>query len=401
MLSDEQLAALTARFGVQDLRTGGLLLVDDEPLNLKILKVFLEDRYQVFTAASGEEALRLLGQVPIDVVISDQRMPGMTGVELLRRLRALRPDVAGIVLTAHADQLTVESAINEARAFRFLRKPFNPESVLEAVADASAHVSQRRAIEKLVELLAVRTDELASSLEQVRASQEQVLHLERVSTMGQLACGVLHDLRNVTVSLRAAEWEVAQSAVSPELAETLQAGLKGIDSLTSTLDAMHQYARNGQVPLALKGVAPEAVLKDALAISRMDRNYRGRTVELAVGDHLPQVSGDQQKLTQVMVNLLRNALQASSERSRVRIEAHAESRRRVLFAVEDEGPGVPAELRPQLFQPFVSTKGEQGMGMGLYMARLIVESHHGEISCSNRPQGGARFEVVLPTVPCA
>lgn len=395
MLSDDQLASLTARFGVQDLRTGGILLVDDEPLNLKILKVFLEDRYRVVTASSGEEALAMVAQAPVDVVISDQRMPGMTGVELLRKLRAVRPDVAGIVLTAYADQRTVESAINEARAFRFLRKPFNPESMLEAVADASAHVAQRRAIEKLVELLAARTEELGASLEQVRSSQEQVLHLERLSTMGQLASGVLHDLRNVTISLRSAEWEISQSPVSPDLAETLRVGMKGIDSLSATLDAMYQFARCGTVPFCPRQVAPAAVVQDALAISRMDRAYRGRTVELTLGEHLPQIAGDQQKLTQVMVNLLRNALQAGSDHSRVRVEAHAESRK-VHFAVEDEGPGVPPEVHSRLFLPFVSTKGPQGMGMGLYMARLIVESHHGEISCSNLPQGGARFEVVLP-----
>jgi signal transduction histidine kinase len=137
------------------------------------------------------------------------------------------------------------------------------------------------------------------------------------------------------------------------------------------------------------------VLKDALAITRMDPSYRARTVELAVDDGLSMVSGDQQKLTQVMVNLLRNALQASGERTTVRVRAQADSDS-VLLAVEDEGPGVSAELRDHLFQPFVSTKGKQGMGMGLYMARLIVELHQGQISCCNRPQGGARFQISLP-----
>jgi response regulator RpfG family c-di-GMP phosphodiesterase len=184
MCADDQLAALTARFGVQDLTTRGVLLVDDEPLNLKVLKSLLEDDYTVYQAASGAEALALVEKTPLDVVIADQRRPEMTGTELLGRLRAVRPDVGGILLTGFADQRTAESAINQAGALRFLRKPFDP-------------------------------DELSCSLEQVRASQEQVLHLERLGTMGQLASVVLHDLRNVVVSLRAVELEIAQTATAP------------------------------------------------------------------------------------------------------------------------------------------------------------------------------------------
>ena len=102
MLADDQLGALIARFGAQDLITRGVLLVDDEPPNLKVLKSFLEEDYKVYQVASGAEALALAEKTPLDVVIADQRMPGMTGTELLGRLRAVRPDVAGILLTAFA-----------------------------------------------------------------------------------------------------------------------------------------------------------------------------------------------------------------------------------------------------------------------------------------------------------
>jgi C4-dicarboxylate-specific signal transduction histidine kinase len=113
-----------------------------------------------------------------------------------------------------------------------------------------------------------------------------------------------------------------------------------------------------------------------------------------VEDDLPSVHGDRQKLTQVMVNLVRNALQATEQWRHVNIEASRRNEH-VVFAVEDEGPGVPHELRDNLFKPFVSSKGEGGLGMGLYMAKLIIDSHQGEIAVMDRPQGGARFEVRL------
>jgi C4-dicarboxylate-specific signal transduction histidine kinase len=94
------------------------------------------------------------------------------------------------------------------------------------------------------------------------------------------------------------------------------------------------------------------------------------------------------------VNLVRNAVQATAQWRQIGVEASRKNGH-VVFAVEDEGPGVSAAVRENLFKPFVSTKGEAGMGMGLYMAKLIIDSHQGEIAVLDRPSGGARFEVRL------
>jgi signal transduction histidine kinase len=108
------------------------------------------------------------------------------------------------------------------------------------------------------------------------------------------------------------------------------------------------------------------------------------------------VRGDRQKLTQVLVNLVRNALHATNPGQKVRVTAERRDEG-VVLAIEDEGPGVAAEMRDRLFQPFASTKGDQGHGLGLYMSKLIVVSHRGRIDLVDRPRG-ARFEVVLPAM---
>jgi two-component system probable response regulator PhcQ len=134
VVNEREIATLVARFGMGNQLNGGLLLVDDEPNNLVVLRGFLEDeeRWRVHTAASGDEALAVAEKVPLDVVVTDHRMPGMTGVDLLERLRRLRPDVAGIVLTGYADMDALEAAINRANAFRFLKKPWEPADILDA-----------------------------------------------------------------------------------------------------------------------------------------------------------------------------------------------------------------------------------------------------------------------------
>src|SRR5207253_8101614 len=280
------------------------------------------------------------------------------------------------------------------RVFRYLKKPWQPEDILEAVRQACESVYQTRAIRKLVALLGRRTAELSASLDQVEAAHRQVLHLERLGAMGRLAAGITHDLRNVMISVNFIERELQQQRAAPDLLETVSIGTQGIANLLETLEAMHQFAASGGIHLAMDRVAPAQVVQGAVAISRMDLNFRARRVEVEVQKDLPYVKGDRQKLIQVLVNLVRNALQATERSRRILIQASRDADD-VILAVEDEGPGVPRELQEKIFEPFVSTKGDRGMGMGLYMAKLIVESHRGRIRVSNRPSGGARFEVRL------
>jgi signal transduction histidine kinase len=391
---DEGLRSLIALHGVGETRSRGILIVDDERANLTVLRSFLEAGYTVHEAQSGPEALKIAKEAELDVVITDQRMPEMTGVELLEQLRDFKPDVAGIVLTGFTDPPALISAINRARVFRFIKKPWQPDDILEAVRQASEHVYQARAIQKLVTLLAKRTKELDASIQEIRSTQRQLLHMERLGTMGRLATGVIHDLRNLMVSLGYIEGVLQQKEIAADVLESVQVGMQGVDNLIKTLEALHQFARGGRLHLEKAKIEASQVVQDAIAISRMDLNFRMHKVEVNVEEGLPKVVGDRQKLTQVLVNLVRNALQATAQWRSISIEASAKNRR-VIFAVEDEGPGVPPEVRDNLFKPFVSSKGDGGMGMGLYMAKLIVDSHQGEIAVLDRPQGGARFEVRL------
>ena len=394
MLNDRDIAALVDELGLSPQRTRGVLVVDDEELNLRVLKGFLEDAWVVHTAMSGAEALDVAGQVPLDVVIADQRMPGMTGVELLTELRRRRPDVLGIILTAYADMPSMESAINRAKVFRFLRKPFEPTDIIQALEQASADVVQRRTIEKLLELLARRSEELRASLDKLKAQQDMLLHLERLGTIGKLTAGVTHDLRNLMVAFRAAEWEMEKATIPPALREIVTLGLAGAENMVRTLGTLNEFSRTGKLELDLKPIDPGAVVKDALAIVSMDPTFKLHRVSSDIRTRLPSVLGDHQKLTQVIVNLLRNALHATKPGERVLVSVEPRDGG-IAFAVEDDGPGVPPEIRDRLFEPFTSSKGDKGFGLGLYMARLIVVSHRGTIALVDGPRG-AKFEVVLP-----
>lgn len=393
---DERLQSLVERYEVRDLLSGHVLLVDDDAPNLEVLAAVLEPDYAVHQADSGPAALEVVASTSLDVIVADQRMPGMTGVELLEAVSRDHPDVAGIVLTGYTDSDAIIAAINRAGAFRFLTKPWNPDEIRMAVADAAAYVYQRRAIERLVALVARRNDELAKALEDLRLAQDRMLHLERLGTMGRLTAGVTHDLRNFLIGLALIEEEFAtRTEVTDDLRETVAVGLAGIRNLLATLETMNQFARGGPMTMDLQPLSPARLIHDALVVMRGDLEFRKREVVTGVADRLPDIEGDRPRLTQVLVNLLRNAVQATAPGQRIAVEASRDAEGHVVFAVEDEGPGIRPEVRDHLFEPFVSTKGEGGMGMGLYMAKLIVEGHGGTIRYVDS-SSGSTFEILLP-----
>src|SRR5207245_9197349 len=202
---DEGLRALVAQYGVGGPRKSGVLLVDDERPNLLVLRGFLESGYTVYEAESGKQALEIADKTDIDVVIADQRMPEMTGVEMLEELRSRKPDVAGIVLTGFTDPPALIRAINRARVFRFRKKPWQPEDILEAVRQACEHVYQSRTIQRLVALLARRTEELTASLSVIESAHHQMLHLEPLGTIGRLAAGITHHHPHVMIRVNIIE----------------------------------------------------------------------------------------------------------------------------------------------------------------------------------------------------
>jgi len=395
-MSLETLQRLVVQHGMGELLHRAVLVVDDEPENLDVLEAVLQEQeVRVIRATDGDSGLEVARSEPLDLVITDQRMPGRTGVDLLSQLALERPDVVGIVLSAYTDAPVILQAINEAKVFRFLTKPFAIDEMVRTCREAQEMVFYRRAIAGLLERLSARNEELSRALQELQDAQQRMLQMERLSSMGRLATGVIHDLRNALMGLTFLEADLETMGASEEMKESVRVGLSGLHALMGTLESLHQFARDGRLGTAISTVDVGDLVRSALLVMRGDVEFRRRRVEAKIGEGLPPIQGDRSKLVQVLVNLLRNAVQATVQGQAIRVIAEVLEDGQVLLAVEDEGPGLPEAVVSRLFDPFVSTKGEAGLGMGLYMARLVVEAHNGKIGAVQRPSGGARFEVRL------
>ncbi|GFO69995.1 hypothetical protein GMLC_35740 [Geomonas limicola] len=179
-----------------------IVCVDDERNVLRSLeRIFMDDDYEILSAGSGEEGLRLLAETPqVQVVISDYRMPGMNGVEFLREVFSRHPDTIRIVLSGYADTASVVAAINEGKIYKFIPKPWNDDELRMTVATALEHFASRRKNVQLTEELRLRNEELrelnanleALVQERTRELQQQNRELWHArNVLEQLPYGVL------------------------------------------------------------------------------------------------------------------------------------------------------------------------------------------------------------------
>ena len=242
----------------------------------------------------------------------------------------------------------------------------------------------RHAVGKILDLdLAVMLDTYREDL-LVRQAQ-----VERLSTFGQLVGSIGHELRNPLSVMESSLFILRQADSDGRSAKHLERIAEQIKVANGIIDALLDMIRDRPLSPAPVRLG-EAVAAAAAAV----RIPPGVCIELQDLDTLPPVEGDAGQLRQVFVNLLENAIHATSPQGAVRV-AGVNGDGALEIAVEDTGPGVDAAIARRLFEPLITTK-EKGIGLGLALVRKIVERHGGTVAYQPRPGGGARFKVRLP-----
>jgi signal transduction histidine kinase len=230
-------------------------------------------------------------------------------------------------------------------------------------------------------------------------------HLDRRAAMGELATSLAHELNQplnaILQNAGVAQMLLTSTAVPPaldEMAEIISDIRKDDIRASEVIRRMRGLLQKRELesrPVDLNEVAAETI-----AIAHHDALSRGIEVSLEQGDSLPVIQGDRVHLQQVLLNLLMNAMDAVAalppERRRVRVSVRHDQGE-VRLSVEDTGTGIPADRLGKIFEPFYTTKSEgTGMGMGLAIARNIVEAHAGRVGAENNPGGGATVWFTLP-----
>lgn len=245
--------------------------------------------------------------------------------------------------------------------------------------------------------------ELASAFETmvgaVARAQSEALANERLAAIGKMAAHVTHEIRNplssIGLNLELLEEEVARAGGGKEARDLVSAVEREVGRLELLSEEYLRLARLPSPRMEADDVAHAARELAAFVGPEMER--AGCAVKLCVAEDLPPALFDEAQLRQALLNLLRNAREATPGGGPIDVEVRAEGMS-VVILVLDRGAGIPEDIRGRVFEPFFSTKGE-GTGLGLAITRHIVEAHGGSISCSAREGGGTVFRVALPIAP--
>ncbi len=367
-----------------------ILLIDDEPGIRKILSLDLSaEGYEVLTAENGETGLAVFEAERPDIVLTDIKMPGLDGLEVLRRIKSDGGPVEVIVITGHGD---MDSAVKslQLEASDFITKPISEEALAVALKRAQERLAMKAQ-------LAAYTADLES---RVAEASERLIQAERMAAIGQTVTSLAHTVKNILGGLKGGLYVAAEGRKQGD-EEMLD---QGLTMLERNVRRVADFVAD--LLTVAKPRRPEIEPADAAdltreALSLMAAEAEAKGVELidAGLEAGIEIELDQKAVLQALLNLVSNAIDAASEMSAGRVRVSIEpTEAEIAFVVEDNGPGLTEEAEANLFKGFFSTKGAAGTGLGLMVAQKIAGEHGGRVEYLGLPERGCRFSLVLPRV---
>ena len=369
-----------------------LLIVDDERENVNLLQNLLGGVYRIFTARDGAKALELLRKNTIHIILTDQRMPGLTGVEFLEQARLIRPDCIRILITAYPDVNDAIEAINRGHVQRYFAKPFDGADLRGAIAQEVERLELVSANKRL-------NDELGRLVDELFRANRDLRDLNQMKDQFLANCS--HELKTPLVS----GMGYLDLMLTGGMGRIDERQEKGMRIAHRNLERLLGLIEN-LLALAKARFRPETLHKSRFSLKPLieecveSLKIRARKKSLQVRMKWPAralwVEGDERKIHSVLTNVLSNAEKFTPEEAEVDIEVSGFRKGLIRVVVSDNGRG-PEDPGGGI-QPFKTSTDPRfgGMGIGLTLAREILKAHGGRISLQRGRKGGARVEFELP-----
>jgi signal transduction histidine kinase len=354
-----------------------ILYVDDEIENLVVFQATFEEDFNVVTATSGAEALELIETRSFPVVIADQRMPKMSGTDLFEIMRRRFPHTKRIMLTGYADPKSMLSAINQGQVFYFIKKPWEQDVVFSILV---------RAIEAY--------DMSISNI----MLQDRLVAADRCALLGRSAAQLAHEMGNQLCMLPLLELIEEQYSDQEDLVRMAGFARTMYDRLVQIINEVKAFVRFEREAVITQPMALSEAIHELVEFLRYDRSLPLDRLTVQIQDE-PWVKANRVKLQQVLINLLKNAQDAIRDTPDGHITLTlATEGAYAAIVVNDNGRGMTPDIAERIWEPFFTTKGAQGTGLGLDVAKSIVEGHGGTIGCESQPGAGAKFTILLPRI---
>ena len=397
-----------------------LLIVDDEEGPRQSLRVIFKNDFNILLAGEGASAIELAQSNEIDVAVLDIRMAGMSGIELLERLKYVDPDIEVIMMTAFETPETMKQALR-LRACDYINKPFDITTIRKAVTTAM----ERRSLASELRTNAEKLQQLQSELEQQRMEEQMA------RARGEIYASIIHDINGpLTIMsglLHFINHRIGdETQIGGEELELVKDRLTRITrQVTNCIEISRRYLGFlRQSPGENFRVWVNQILADVGELLRIHPSAMNHQLVI---QPLPQdvtVAINGTDLIQILLNLTLNALQATPDQHRVEIsgqlmkqpldlslfkdsaedrfmnaETFTNTAPLLALSVQDNGPGIRPEVLPRIFEPFFTTQARRsGTGLGLCIVQRLIKQAGGGLHVHSRPGQGTIFTVYLPAL---
>ena len=404
-------------------RRGTLLIVDDEDGPRQSLRVIFKDDYEVLMANNGASAISLAQSQKIDVAVLDIRMAGMSGIEVLERLKYVDPAIEVVMMTAFETTDTMRQALR-LRACDYINKPFDISTMRAAVATAM----QRRTLDGELQTNAEKLKELLNEL-QNKNVEEKMAH-----TRGEIYASIIHDINGPLTVISGFVQLLNQrignaTRVEHDDLEFIRDRLKTITrQVTNCIEISRRYLsflRRQSEDGPKVGI--NQLLTDVGHLARVHPSRLNNELKIQPLEADVAVRMHSTDVIQVLLNLIVNAFQCSPCPHAIEVQGSSLERPLdlaafkdsfqdrllnvenfdntaplLLLSVRDNGPGIPPEILPKVFQPYFSTKGAtHGTGLGLNIVQRLIKEARGALHVHTEVGLGTTFNVYLPAFALA
>ncbi|WP_300598898.1 hybrid sensor histidine kinase/response regulator [Niabella sp.] len=354
-----------------------VLYVDDEQQNLNSFKASFRTRYRIFTAISVSLALEILEREEIHVLISDQRMPEISGVEFFKITKERYPHIPRVLLTGYTDIEVLAEAVNQGDIYRYITKPWDELELHNSVLNAYDHYKADRAL------------------------QEKISELQKANDgLNRFVYSLSHELRAPIASatgildLVKMEGRIDDSGGYWKLMDAC------IQKLDYYVSQTVQFYKTARFKVVQEQIHFETLVRSLIDLYRTSNGTRDIHFSIAVDEQQP-FFGDLFRVEIVIANLLSNAIKCQRpeephKKVEIRITTDADEAR---IVVADNGIGMEAEEATKIFDPFFKGAQPGSLGLGLFILREALEKQNGTVTVDSQKGSGSTFEIHIPNNP--
>jgi signal transduction histidine kinase len=372
-------------------RIYNILYVDDEVSNLRIFKNTFRRDYNIFTAESAQEGMKILEQEKIDLVLTDQRMPEMSGVEFLKNVMIKSPEPHRILITAYTDFVALKDAVNQAKIFQYIQKPWD-EKEIRQIIDCSLEIYELK--QRNVEL----TEKLKKKNEELIRLNKELMELDHLKF--QFLNIISHEIRTPLNGLMGAtyllktEFSEADYQKYQEMFQILELSTKRLEHFLLLAERITIFKtksyeispKNFQLSKLIYDVVK--VLNEKISIKNIDLHYDLHEDEGCFAD--------KELLEICLLEVIDNAIKFVNKDGKITIKTLTKNSCQIIEIIDD-GPGFPELVLKHIFKTFNTNNNltQQSMGLDLALINLIIEAHNGKIEIKNNEKCGSTVRFIF------